>query len=293
MFRVALVLLLVPAVAPAQSPAEKKATLAYIAALRDPETGAFKAEPNGKPGLRACNAAVRAIKYLGGTMTDKDKVAVFVLKCYDPATGGFAEPGGKPDVGVTAVGVMVANELAIPPEKYAKALFYLRDHARSFEEVRIAAAAVEAWGVRDCPFDLAPWFRAADQAYADASQVDPKGGGARQVGSAAALLARLGREPGTKARADMLDWMRKGQRDDGGWSKGADLHSDLDSTYRVMRAFYLLKAPPADPAKLRAFVAACRNPDGGYGVKPGDPSSMGGVYYAATVTHWLDELGTK
>lgn len=289
MIRSVLCLLVFPAVAVAQAPADTKATLAYIASLRDPETGAFKVEPKGKPSLRACNGAVRAIKYLGGTLTDKGKVAAFVLGCYDPATGGFAEPGGKPDVGATAVGVLAATELGVPPEKYAKALAYLKEHARTFEEVRIAAAAVEAWGVKDVPFDVTPWLQTAEKAYGS-PQTDLKGGGARRVGSVAAMFLRLGRDPGGQALADILDWMRKGQRDDGGWSNVGKLTSDLDSTYRVMRAFHLMKEPPADPAKVRAFVAACRNPDGGYGVAPGQPSSMSGVYYAAVITKWLDEF---
>jgi hypothetical protein len=41
---------------------------------------------------------------------------------------------------------------------------------------------------------------------------------------------------------------------------------------------------------MRDFVASCRNKDGGYGVKPGDPSTMSGAYYAAIVSKWLDEM---
>ena len=91
-------------------------------------------------------------------MPNKDKHAAFVLKCYDPKTGGFADtPGGKPDVASTSIGVMAAAELGIPHEKYAKAMDYLKENAKTFEEVRIGAAAVEAWGVKDCPFDLKEW----------------------------------------------------------------------------------------------------------------------------------------
>ncbi|MGO9416384.1 MAG: prenyltransferase/squalene oxidase repeat-containing protein [Syntrophobacteraceae bacterium] len=44
-----------------------------------------------------------------------------------------------------------------------------------------------------------------------------------------------------------------------------------------------------DAAKLRAFVAKCRNADGGYGVMPGQKSTGSGTYFAAIILHWLDE----
>ena len=64
---------------------------------------------------------------------------------------------------------------------------------------------------------------------------------------------------------------------------------DIESTYRVMRSFMMLKEPPADTVRLRAFIASCRNKDGGYGVTPGQPSSVSGTYYAGIVLHWLGD----
>jgi hypothetical protein len=57
-----------------------------------------------------------------------------------------------------------------------------------------------------------------------------------------------------------------------------------------MRAYILMRERPKERAAMREFLARCRNADGGYGVKPGDPSSIGGVYYAAIVTKWMDEM---
>ena len=42
--------------------------------------------------------------------------------------------------------------------------------------------------------------------------------------------------------------------------------------------------------KLREFIEAHRNKDGGYATKPGDKSSMSGVYYSTIITKWLDEM---
>ena len=52
----------------------------------------------------------------------------------------------------------------------------------------------------------------------------------------------------------------------------------------------MLKERP-DTKKVKAFIASCRNTDGGYGVTPGAPSSVSGTYYASIIQHWADELG--
>src|SRR5262245_20605794 len=172
--------LLLPSVSFAQTEETVKAvekklaelrTAKWILTLEAPNGGFYLAPPDEKgdtkpvPGLRATNGAVRSLKYLGFPLLPKEreKHAAFVLSCYDPKTGAFAGPGGKPDVAMTAVGVMVAAELDIPHEKYAKAMDYLKENAKTFEEVRIGAAAVEAWGVKDCPFKLDEWFKIADK----------------------------------------------------------------------------------------------------------------------------------
>ena len=82
----------------------------------------------------------------------------------------------------------------------------------------------------------------------------------------------------------ILAALREGQRPDGGWGK-ADGSSDLESTYRVMRAFFMLKEKP-DLETLRGFLARCRQSDGGYAVKPSDVADVGGTYYATTVLRW-------
>lgn len=285
-----LFVLLAPAFAVAQTPAEKTATLKFISSLYDPATGGYKVTAEGKPSLRACNGAARAVKYLGGELPDRAKTAAFVMDSYDLATGGFAEPGGKPDVAMTSVGVMAAVELGVPREKFAKAMDYLKANAKTFEDVRIGAAAVEAWGVKECPFDLAAWREVVGKTD-DANAPLPKNGGARAFGSIAAFYLRLGMELAPpKTAQNVLFILRDGQRDDGGWGQYEAKTSDAETTYRVMRTFHLLKERPTDVKKVREFLAKCRNADGGYGVKPGEASTMSGVYYASIIGHWLDEL---
>lgn len=81
-----------------------------------------------------------------------------------------------------------------------------------------------------------------------------------------------------------------GQREDGGWGKKGEKVSDIETTYRVMRTLMLYKKQPYDAKKLREFLNAHRNKDGGYATKPGDPSSMSGVYYCVIVSKWLDDM---
>lgn len=277
----------------------KLETLRYVQALGAPDGGFYatpparNADPAPQPSLRATNAAVRAWKYLGAEnlgspLPNKEKHVAFVLKCYDPKTGAFAEPGGKPDVAVTSVGVMAAVELGIPKEKFAKAMDYLKEHAKTFEEVRIAAAGVEAWGVKECPFKLDGWAKVATD-YA--AQPPAKEDAARAAGSVTALLLRLGFKLPAESSLDSLT-LRAGQRKDGGWGK-AEGASDIESTYRVMRALMLLRVKPKDVQKLRDFIESHRNGDGGYATKPGDKSSASGVYYCVTVSKWLDEMEAK
>lgn len=267
----------------------RQETLQYIQSLFDRDTGAYKVEPNGKPSYRACNGASKAIKYLGGKVQpDRERTAAFVLACYDPKTGTFAERGGKADVASTSTGVITAVEFGIPKEKFAKSLDYLRDNAKTFDEVRIAAAAVEAWGVKDCPFKLDGWVEVG-RAHVTSTKPDPNGG-TREIGSAAAVALRLGFPVGQQEKAALVKVLRDGQRDDGGWCKKDAKTSDLETNYRVMRSLRLLQAKPTNPTALWALITKCRNTDGGYGVEPGQPSTMSGTYYAITILHWLAEL---
>lgn len=300
--------LLLPSLAPAQTEEMVKAvekklandrTAKWVFALEAPGGGFYPAPPEGKSdaapraSLRATNAAVKALKYLGFPLLNKEreKHAAFVLSCYDPKTGGFAEPGGKLDVTTTSIGVMAAAELGVPHEKYAKAMDYLKENARTFEDVRIGAAAVEAWGVKECPFKLDDWFKIAAEHFGSQPKSADRSGDARDMGSLAAFFVRLGKPRALREVA--VREIGNGQCEDGGWGKKGEKASDIDSTYRVMRAMYLLKEKPKDVKKLREFVAARRNADGGYATEPGGKSSMSGAYYAAIITHWLDELEKK
>jgi hypothetical protein len=178
---------------------------------------------------------------------------------------------------------MAVVELKLPLDNYRDAAVnYLTKHVQSFEDIRIAAAAMEAISAK--PRVAALWLeqiaklRHADGTYGTGDGV------ARATGGAVVAVLRLG---GTvEHKENVLRALKAGQRADGGFGKEQAQTSDLESCYRVVRAFVMLKDMP-QAERCRSFVAKCRNPDGGYGVAPGQASSVGATYYASIILHWL------
>ena len=275
---------------------DELATVGFIEGLRDRETGAFKNTAKDKPSLRATNGAVKALKALGTCVGD-EKMMEFVLGCYDSKDGSFAEPGGKPYTLTTCIGIIVAREIGIPAKEIPKALGHVLAVAHEFEEFRMASAAVEAWDTEDLKLGE---LREALGTPLAAQPGDARDGGARQSAAVVVSWLRLRTDDHNQEK----DWVGKslaahskslapGQCDDGGWRKKGEKASDMESTYRVMRAFKMLGSEPKDVPQLRKFIASHRNKDGGYGAKPGDASSAGGTYFAVIVTKWLDEMDAK
>ena len=293
MCRVCLILLYaVFSLAPlwAQTENQRQASVAYLRECQQSDGGFVPAKAdrsrNGAPSsLRASTAGLRALKYFGGEARDRAACARFVQRRFDKKSGGFADRPGQPsDVISTAVGIMAIVELKLPVDDYRKAaVSYLANHVKSFEDIRIAAAGLEAIGAR--PPIAASWLeqiaklRHADGTYGTGDGV------ARATGGAVVAVLRLG---GTVEHQDnVLQALKTGQRADGGFGKEQAKTSDLETTYRVMRAFYMLQSKP-DVKRLRSFVASCRNADGGYGVAPRQPSSVGATYFAGIILHWLE-----
>jgi prenyltransferase beta subunit len=281
-------LFVVPARGQVPTAEQKQATLAYLQSLRKENGYAPDAKPGSPVTLPGMSSALRAIKYFGGEVKDKDALKAFAGQCIDPKTGGIAPtPGGKPDVRSTAVGVMAMVELGMPlsdplMENVSR---FLSENAKTFEDIRIAAAAFEALKLK------APKAEAWLAEIAKMKNPDGtygKGGNlARDTGSVAACILRLGGKldnPEAVVKA-----IRSGQRPDGGWGRDGEQSSDMETTYRVMRALYMMKAKP-DLAACQAFVAKCRNADGSYSVQPGQPGSVGATYFAGIVLKWTEEL---
>ena len=274
----------------AQTDAQKKHSVAFVRSLQQPD-GSFLSSKGEIAGtLRATSSAIRAIKYNGGELPNADKVAKFVMSCYDSTTGGYTDiRGGKVTIYETAVGIMAAVELKLKADPFVnKPVEYLTANANAedFEQIRIAAAGLEAAG--KLPKEV------IERWVTFVNKLKNKDGGyghhadqARQTGGAIALLLRLGTKIDAARAKDIIAILDKGQRADGGFGRPAIKDSDLETTYRVMRAYHMLKAKPPNVDQLRKRIAACRNDDGGYGWAPGEPSSIAGTYFAAIISHWL------
>lgn len=279
-------LLVAAPLARAQSELEKAQTRHYLVGLQSADGGFAIDTATPTPTLRATAAAIRALRHFGGEVPRVEEAAKFVMRCRDAATGGFGSgPGQKPGVAVTATGIMAAVELKIPQEKYRDAAVkYLGARAEDIEDIRLCAAAFESLKL---PAPKAKeWLDAVAKTRHSDGTFGEGAGVVRSTGSMAALTLRLGGELAN--RNAVVAVLKKGQRPDGGYGKAEKpATSDLETSYRVVRALVMLKEKPADPAKLREFVAKCRNKDGGYGIAPGQMSSGPATYYAAMLMHWL------
>jgi prenyltransferase beta subunit len=266
----------------------KTQTILYVQRLQTKEGGFLPAAPEpGKPpakaSLRATSSALRVFKYFDGKVPNKEACTKFIAACFDKSSGGFADsPGGTPDVFTTAVGLLAVVELGMPQEPYyGAASKYLADNVKTFDEVRIAAAAAEA--IKTPPAKVKQWL---DVAVKQAVPPPNDPGRPRMLGSRLVTLLRLGDKVFTKD--DIVKELQMAQRSNGGFGKDESLRSDLETTYRIMRALWMLDARPSHVDDMHNFIHKCRNEDGGYGVAPGDPSSVSGCYYAAIITYWLD-----
>jgi prenyltransferase beta subunit len=260
-------------------------TINYVQSLQAREGGFLPAKDSPKATLRATSAGVRAIKYLGGKVPHQAAHAKFVKSCYDPASGGFGDtPGGKPDVFSTAVGIMAVAALDMPVNDYRKGVLeYLGKNVKGFDDIRIAVAGFEAINATSSHQD--EWLELVIRKRNPDGDWGKGPATARDTGSAVVAVLRM-KGPVVK-RENVLQVLKGGQMRDGGWAKAGAAGSDLETTYRVMRAFMMFKERPSDVEGVRSFIAKCRNSDHGYGVAPNEPSSVGAVYYAAIITHWL------
>lgn len=275
----------IPVAVFAETGEEKAATIKYLSTLQDSNGGFFFSATREKPAtVSATSAAVRALKYFGGQVPDKDNAARFVVSCFDSVTGGFADvPSGKSTVSSTALGLLAAADLGVSLKPYSKDSFtYLLANCKGFEDIRIAAAGVEALQInipKNCT-----WLRDLKQMQNPDGGYGESNGIARDTGGAVVAVLRLGGKVDRKAK--IVELLKAGQREDGGFGKSGSAVSDLETCYRVMRAFHMLKELP-DTAGMRKFVYSCRNSDGGYGFSRGQPSNAAGTYFAGIVLNWL------
>jgi hypothetical protein len=269
---------------------DNAATIAFIQKHRNAD-GAYRLTPKEAPStLRATLSAIRAIKNFGGEVKDRNLLMNFVKSCHDTKSGGFADRAGDPPtVALTAVGLMAMAELdSREPGIVDQAIKYLSINAKTFEEQRIAAGGFEA--AKQIPDAIDEWFKAIDKTR-NADGTYGKGmDHARQTGSVVAMQLRLNKEISRGDRMNAIKLLKGSQRADGGYGSSERDGSDLETTYRIIRACYLLKIVPERRAAVLEFLVGCRNPDGGYGLFPKQPSSLSATYYVSSIRHFMEEI---
>ena len=265
----------------AQSPIEVRQTAAYLASFQNPD-GGFGPGPGQKSTLGATSSVVRSLKNVAGSIKDLPACLAYLRSCRVEGGGFSPTPGGAPDVSTTAVGLMAVAELKIADDKTVnESVEYLAGHAKTFEEIRIAVAGLEA--VKKTSPAFPEWVKKVN---ADRNEDGTWGQGPARAfasGSAAAALLRMRQE--LDHRSEVVAALRAGQGEDGAWSNGGG-PSDLSSSYRIMRALFMLKEKP-DLDRLRSYIARCRHADGSYSSAPGKPGDPGGTYYATTILRWV------
>ncbi|MBI3909354.1 MAG: peptidase, partial [Armatimonadetes bacterium] len=217
---------------------KREATLRYIHQLQNEDGGFRSSAIAGASSLGATASCLRALNYLGAVPRHRQKVIESVRSCYDRSTGGFVEtPGGTSDVRSTAMGLMAAAALAVPLDEWGKATTaYFTRHARRLADIYLAEAALDATGLK--PPHAREWL-AAFKATRNAEGT--YGTGAFDTAGAVVTILRLDGE--VKQRDAVVRALKAAQRPDGGFSAARDT-ADLATTYRMMRAFWMLKEKP-------------------------------------------------
>ncbi len=267
----------------AQSP-EDRALLAHAVAAGQKPNGGFSAG-TAEPTLGSTNGAIRILGFVGGSIPDPLKCIAYIQSCQDPASGGFAQtPGGKPDVATTASGLMSLGELhAADQATVDRAIGYLDQNAKTYEDVRIAVAGLEAVKAKALRPDA--WVGIINEGRKPDGTWGEGPARAFDTGGRAAALLRLGQDPGQKEAIVAL--LKAGQQKDGGWA-AKDGPSELASSYRIMRALYMLGEKP-DLSALRSYLASHRRADAMYASAPGKDDT-GGTYFALIMLRWAKLL---
>ncbi|MBY0545774.1 MAG: hypothetical protein K2W95_00645 [Candidatus Obscuribacterales bacterium] len=276
----------------AQTTEEKAATVRYLQKLQDKSGGFCFTDNHDNPAtVSATSAAVRALNYFGGVIDRPVATRRFVNSCFDSISGAFFDtPDGKGGVSSTALGILAATDLKMPMKKFSKpALAYLIFKCNGFEDIRIAAAGLEA--LHELPPKGCTWLEELEKLQNSDGSFGKDDGIARDTGGAAVAILRLGGL--LKNQEKITQFLKEGQRSDGGFGKKGVPNSDLETSYRVMRAFHMLNALPANVPAMRKFISSCRNADGGYGFAPAQPSNAAGTYFAGIILHWLDTINAK
>lgn len=295
----------VPVQAQAPTAEQKQATAAWLRSMQK-DTGGLAGDDGKDATVTTTSAAIRALRYFGGSVPNPAACERFLASRHDSA-GGYRILSGatfrENKQLVTAHGIIALAELKKDPDANTADLEFLADYAQSPEEIRSAAAAFEAvYGgtVKFPVFDR--WLAEIQKTQNSDGTFGADDSKAVDTATGVITTLRLGGEIADKEA--IVQMLRDAQRPDGGWGEPGSEGSDLNTTERIVRAFAMLKAKP-DVAACQRFVASCRNENGSYKLRLVAPPMQQGpgqmrrqinvdavtcTYLAGSINHFLEAM---
>lgn len=269
---------------------EKAASTAkFIASLRAP-TGGYATQKGSSPSLRATFQARKALATLGVAPVNPAADQQFVRKCVEEETLLFVDrPGDKPSTLLSAAGIMcaVAVGLGEAPDFQPVIKANARNlelSAKVFEEIRLGAAAFEA--IRTQPGVRREWIHQLRKTQNPEGGYGPSNSRLRDTGGVLAALLRLGEKIDDKEKQVYMEYLLEGQGKAGGFGMTQEAKPDLDSSYRIGRALWMMGATP-EVKRMHSFLKACQTDSGGFSVQPGEEGTLADTYRAVMIASWL------
>jgi len=192
--------------------------------------------------------------------------SVRYLEGHQGADGGFAEPNGQPDASLTEWAAIALAAGGGSEAARAQALGYLRGH--------------EAEASSDTDVALAAFARAALGDRPDALLARLRGYRPGPLVNATTWTILALRQAGQPVAPSLTAALRKAQRRSGGWSWTARGAPDSNDTAAAIEALRSVGVTGRPIARGVAFLARCRNVDGGYGLDPGRASDAQSTAWA-------------
>ncbi len=254
--------------------------------------GGYVPQKGSSPSLRATLSARRSLHLLGVKAPSPEKDILFVASCVDES-GAFADrPNDKSTTTLASVGLLLASDLMMHKNpEYFKLIelnkrLVLND-AKSFEEIRMGAAVFEGLGVISTRRN--EWVRQLRATQSTEGGYGPSGSRLRDTGGVVAALLRLKEPLAKQEKHALIEFLLSGQGKDGGFGVTESAPSELDSSYRIGRALWMLGVTP-DARRMGVFLEKCRTPSGAYSVHPGEEPTLVDTYRALIISSWLKEI---
>ena len=271
---------------------DKLAQTAQFVLEHHASSGGYIPQKGSSPSLRATLSARRSLKLLGVKAPSPEKDILFVASCVD-ASGAFVDrPNEKATATLASVGLLLASDLLMHQNpEYVKLIEFNKrfvlNNAKSFEEIRMGAAVFDGLGV--VPSRKNDWVRQIRATQSEEGGYGPSGSRLRDTGGVIAALLRLKEPLAKQERQALIEFLLMGQGKDGGFGVTESAPSELDSSYRIGRALWMLGVMP-DAKRMRLFLEKCRTPSGGYSVQPGEEPTLVDTYRALIISSWLKDI---